>query len=512
MNDWTDGYIAEVSYTVGYYREQSPWMMYYTVLAQGFRPPKLDDGFKYCELGSGHGFTTNVHATGNPNGQFYCTDFNPGHTASAREMAAAGGVDNVKFYDMSFADFGQVDLPEFDMISLHGIYSWVSKQNREIIVDFCRDKLRVGGAVYISYNTQPGWASIMPVRDMMNQYAASSTEPLHTKVDKALAFIDELIANKAGYFAKNPGIEAYLQRLKEMPRNYVAHEFFNHEWWPLFFKDVAQELDGAKLSFVGSSFFPDNFDFYGQEIVNSVGDPNLKESIRDFLRNQMFRKDIYVRGPVRISEHEQRELLDQLRFSLVVHRQAVKLDIQLGMYSYNLQPEIYNPIVDALNEGPKTMGELASDPALENVTYAQLHQALQLMTGIGYIMPGPPTTTDAAKEKCEKFNRAVADRARMGNDCPAVISPSTGAGVMLDRISHLVLEALRQDTDPAEFVCDIVFSQGQRFVRNGQQLESREENVKQVQELVNQFREITLPTLNRCGIEVKDAVPASASS
>ena len=39
----------------------------------------------------------------------------------------------------SFAEFlSRDDLPDFDFITLHGIYSWVSPENRRTIVEFIR--------------------------------------------------------------------------------------------------------------------------------------------------------------------------------------------------------------------------------------------------------------------------------------------------------------------------------------------------------------------------------------
>jgi SAM-dependent methyltransferase len=65
-------------------------------------------------------------------------------------------------FDESFAEFASRDLPEFDYIGLHGIWSWISDENRAVIVDFIRRKLKVGGVLYISYNTLPGWAPLPP--------------------------------------------------------------------------------------------------------------------------------------------------------------------------------------------------------------------------------------------------------------------------------------------------------------------------------------------------------------
>ena len=79
-----------------------------------------------------------------------------------------------KLFDQAFAEFcARPDLPDFDFIGLHGIWSWISDENRAVIVDFIRRKLKVGGVLYISYNTQPGWAAIVLVKKSNNPLLAT---------------------------------------------------------------------------------------------------------------------------------------------------------------------------------------------------------------------------------------------------------------------------------------------------------------------------------------------------
>ena len=62
--------------------------------------------------------------------RWYATDFNPSQAAFARELAAASGAD-AQLFDDAFADFAESpDLPDFDYIGLHGIWSWISDANR----------------------------------------------------------------------------------------------------------------------------------------------------------------------------------------------------------------------------------------------------------------------------------------------------------------------------------------------------------------------------------------------
>ena len=94
-----------------------------------------------CELGFGQGLSTNIHAAASLV-EWHGTDFNPAEAAFAQETAVASG-SNAKLYYQAFADFcNRSNLPDFDFIGLHGIWSWINDQNRSIIVDFVKRKLR----------------------------------------------------------------------------------------------------------------------------------------------------------------------------------------------------------------------------------------------------------------------------------------------------------------------------------------------------------------------------------
>ena len=101
MTAWTSGYVAEVDYPYGYYREMSPALLSLAVLnrnisASHSRVPR------YLELGFGQGLSLNIHAAACP-GEFWGIDFNPVHTTNAQEMAEASGA-GPRIFDLSFAE------------------------------------------------------------------------------------------------------------------------------------------------------------------------------------------------------------------------------------------------------------------------------------------------------------------------------------------------------------------------------------------------------------------------
>src|SRR5882757_5507892 len=158
MAEWASGYVTDLGYTHGFYRELTPSYLGLVPLAVGQSGFDANASLMICELGCGQGLSANLIAAANPHIQYYATDFNPAHIVGAKALAAEAGTANVHFFDHSFAEFlVEPSLPTFDVIMLHGIYSWVQAPQRAEIVEFIRRKLKPGGLVYISYNSLPGW-------------------------------------------------------------------------------------------------------------------------------------------------------------------------------------------------------------------------------------------------------------------------------------------------------------------------------------------------------------------
>ena len=176
---------------------------------------------------------------------WYGTDFNPAQAAFAQDLAQSSGA-AAHLYDQNFVDFcTRQDLPEFDYVGIHGIWSWISPENRAVMVDFIRRKLKVGGILYISYNTQPGWAAMVPMRDLLTEHAevlGSDGQGIIHRIDSALAFADKLLATNPAYARANPQVADRISKIKDQNRNYLAHEYFNRDWEPMAFAKMADWL------------------------------------------------------------------------------------------------------------------------------------------------------------------------------------------------------------------------------------------------------------------------------
>ena len=191
--NWTDGYQTQVNYTYGYYRELSPNYQKFCLLLNGIDCPQETSQHTHCELGFGQGISLSINAASHAS-QFLGTDFNPSHTAHANMLAEQARIEQ-RYYDHSFEELLSQDLPSFDSISLHGIWSWISYENQLIILKFIRKFLKPNGIVYISYNCVTGWAANMPIRELFYshyKFNSKSTNPIQ-KVHEALDFSESLL-------------------------------------------------------------------------------------------------------------------------------------------------------------------------------------------------------------------------------------------------------------------------------------------------------------------------------
>ncbi|MDT8405652.1 MAG: class I SAM-dependent methyltransferase [Methylococcales bacterium] len=509
MTDWTSGYVADIGYTYGYYTELNPLRVRLAFLNAGLVPPEVGNA---CELGFGQGMSANLHAAASVT-HWHGTDFNPAQAAFAQELASASGA-NAQLFDEAFEAFcARTDLPEFDYIGLHGIWSWISDENRAVIVDFIRRKLKVGGVLYISYNTQPGWAAMVPMRDLLTEHAevlGADGAGIVSRIDAALSFVDQLLAANPAYARANPQVAERIQKIKEQNRHYVAHEYFNRDWQPMAFARMAQWLEPAKLQWACSANYLDTIDAVNltaeqQTLLASIPDVMFRQTTRDFCVNQQFRKDYWVKGARTLSTLEQAEALRAQRIVLALPRADVSLKVTGSLGEAALQEAVYAPLLDLLaDHKAKTLGQienaLKASHGGQSIGFAQLLQAIMVLAATGAVLPvQEEAAIQKAKKPAERINIHLMHKARSSNELTYLASPVTGGGIAVPRFQQLFLLARSQGhkhpADWARFVWQLLEMQGQRLLKEGQALETAEDNVAELGRQANAFAETQLPIL-----------------
>jgi SAM-dependent methyltransferase len=493
---------TELEYTYGYYRELAPGVLRLACLQAGVAPP-VARPLRYLELGYGQGVSINMHAAAIV-GEFWGTDFNPTQASHARALAEASG-SGATLLDDSFAEFAaRPDVPEFDIIGLHGIWSWISDENGRVIVDIIRRKLRVGGILYLSYNCLPGWAPSLPLRHLMKLHADLGSEAtgMIAKLEGALAFAKKVIDSGSIYFRANPAVGQRLKALSDLNRNYLAHEYFTQDWRIMAFSDVVKWLEDAKVTFVASANPLDQIDRInltadGQKLLGEIKHPILKESVRDYLVNQQFRRDVFMKGPRRLTSMELQEALRSEAFVLIVHPDEISMKIKTPLGEATLEEQVYRPLIAVLAENdyaPKTLVQLAASDKLKSLTLVQLAQALFALMGLRHLLPAQKSDNQS-RTHCRALNRYLLQRARSSTDIAFLASPVAGGGVPAPRFHQLFLLAMEAGKNAASEQADFAWEHGQRLVKDGKHLESREENIAELNDLASHFATKRLPIL-----------------
>lgn len=512
--NWTEGYIAEIDYTVGYFPELNPLRTRFALTSRGVQSRDISRP-TYLELGFGHGVPFAIHAAVCP-GEFWGTDFNPGQAAGAQDLIAASGAD-AKAFDVSFTELAErSDLPEFDVIALHGIWSWVSPENRRVIVDIARRKLKPGGVFYVSYNVAPGWTPLVPVRDLLQIHAAragNEGDGIVARLDAALDFAEKLAESGSLYFKQNPTAIERLKKMRDRNRKYVVHELSNAEWHPMPFAQLVEELGPGKLTFGATATLTEQFNGLhlsaeGQAIVAGIADLVLRETARDFLENAQFRRDYFLRGPRSLPSLVQTERMRKFRFVLGIDPKRFTFEIKGSLGTAKLQESIYAPVLDALGaEGAriKTLHEVEELVLPRGVSLAQAVQALTLMIAKNAVhLAQDDADIEWARPRAAALNLHLLDRARTNADINFLASPVSGSGIPVGRLDQLFLLARCQGKQSrAEWVeqsWQILSSQGQRVQKDGKRIEPEDENRVELGKIVEEFEAERLPVFLRLGL------------
>jgi SAM-dependent methyltransferase len=510
MSEWTEGYVSEIGYTFGYYSELNPLRLRLAFLYAGLVFPEVGTA---CELGFGQGVSTNVHASASCT-QWFGTDFNPAQAGFAQELAAASGAD-AQLFDQAFEEFcNRADLPSFDFIGLHGIWSWISDENRAVIVDFIRRKLKVGGVLYISYNTLPGLAAFVPMRHLLKRHydvMSCSGNGILSGIDSSFAFADKLLATGPAYATANPQMVERLKLVKGQNRNYLAHEYFNNDWDCIHFSEMADLLAPTKLNFACSAHYPDAVDVLNltldqQVLLQEIPDAVLRETARDFCVNQQFRRDYWVNGARRLSPFERTELLRQQQVILLLPRKDVSFKATGALGAATLQEAVYGPILDCLSDHqPKSLGQIEQQVQGENINFAQVVEVVMVLVGVGSLAAAQDEASIAkARPRTDRLNAYLCNKALYSPDIAYLASPVTGGAVGMGRLYQLFLLAKSQGKEqPAEWVqsaWQVLSTQGLKVVKEGKTLETAEENMADLAEQAQKFADQQIPILRALGV------------
>ncbi len=506
---WNNGYVSDIDYTFGYYSELSPDKLKLALALAGLEPINVRFA---CELGIGQGVTTNIHAAASEI-KWYGNDFNPNQAMYASRLASKSG-NGFQVSDEAFDVFcNDETLPDFDFIALHGIWSWVSAENRQVIVDFIRRKLRVGGVLYISYNTFPGWANFAPMRHILTQHSkafSAAAADMPSKIADALRFGQELLAMNPRYLSQHPAVSEQLNSAKDKNIRYLAHEYFNKDWDPTYFSDIASQLSDAKLEFATSAHYLDLVDAINMTkqqatYLKSLKDVNFRQSVRDFIVNQQFRRDYWIKGARRLTPMEKTELLRDVDIILTRNRSHVPETFKSPLGDVTLDKSVYGPILNCLSGNSITkIGSIADELKAKDINLNMVTEAISILVGIGCVAPVFESGLEHL-ESCKILNNTIIETSKSRNEIEYLVSPVFSGGIKVPRIDMLIigklLEGNKSENNIAREIAELFVNQGSTLSRtDGTMLSTIDEIREEIQTRIKQFVQETKPLLKKLQI------------
>lgn len=507
MSDWSEGYVSAVDYTLGYYSEMNPENIRFIFAHQGLKCPDVGTA---CELGFGMGLSTAIHAAGSVT-QWVGTDFLPNQALFAQELVDKAESDAFMF-DQAFDEFAaRDDLPDFDFIALHGIWSWVSDENRQIIVDFVRRKLKVGGVLYISYNTTPGWAPFLPFRNLMVQYFERLTAigiPVDQRIDQSLEFLKQLVETEPAYTQQNPIAVEKLSALDKKERRYLAHEYFNRDWAPMFFDEIEELLSSAKLVFASSARYLDHLDPVAlttrqHEMISRIDDTNVRQSVKDLMVGRQFRADYWVKGRRELTAIERQESMAEIRVLLTINPDDFEYKIAGTGNVATLDVDVYGPVLDAIRHYEiLSIAEIFQRVQAEQISFNQVCEIVLVLIGRGQaVAVQNQSAIEAARDSSVKLNFHLLLQCRSGRFVNYLSSPVSGGGVIVSEIEQMFLLGIANSiSEPdgwAEFAWSILNSQGRTLLdENKEPMQSAEQNLIKLRADATKFQNERLAILH----------------
>jgi SAM-dependent methyltransferase len=453
MTNWSRGYPVHEPYPPSWHYFQSPAHLRAICALMGVA---WDVGpntpLSIAEVGSGTGYTSCMLGAGNPSWQVLGLDYNPAHIAEARSMAAAAGLDNVNFWEADLAELDDAALaryPEFDLINVHGVWSWVGDPVREGILRLIRRRLRPGGLALVSYNALPGAGNALGLARLVR------TELLNAKdtargIDAAATWVKRLIDCEAVHLGKSSWRSLLTGEIGGARSGYLLHEFATEFWRPCFFADVSAALATARCEFVGSATMDENFPQMSlsaaqRELWDDAPDEASRQLVLDFCVPRSFRRDLYVRGvrPV------QRDAAVDALWLIEASSELGELAIAAQAGVAKLPAQIVGPVRAALASGPKTIRALRGLPECEHVTAGEL---LAILIGSGCAAPlwcaiGEGANWALATTRARRLNTVAAERIAphgIGRGSFGLASPALGGGLQASAMELAVARAIAQ--------------------------------------------------------------------
>ncbi len=444
------GYSAQLPYIYAYFRQQHPAMMHWQLLLQGYQIPSEIQHLPHLELGFGQGLGLSLTAVSRQGESYIGVDFMPEHCAGVAQLCE-GITPQLVLHSTDFQTFLANNTQQFQSISLHGVWSWVNPEVRQQLVSIFDQCLARGGIVYLSHNTLPGRAPVLPLQRLLYLTGQAPSEDALTSLSTAFSTLAEALP-LSRYAQAQPSLVNWWDEVSQSHPTYLMHEYMSSAWFPMLFADTAQTLAQAGLDYVCSADVMESIKALhltqAQQawLARFDDQPLLQESYSDLLRDTAFRRDIWAKDIQRYTPAARLSAILSTQLALIQPVDALPLTLTGDLGEFELPQAIYRPVLSWIEQqGIITGNDLhahLNHTAHLAVSEVQCVEIVQNLSAIGYLHPAQSSKDiQAATSHCHQLNQRLCQQAWTSSAIHYLASPVTGCGIQVSPWQQLCLLA-----------------------------------------------------------------------
>lgn len=399
-------------------------------VTNGFAPRGGAPGYTWADFSPGDGLNAALHAAANPGGRFFAVG------CSAPPTPLAVHADNLVC--------DPAELPPLDFAVCDGGLAHLADADRARRLDRLAAALKPGGILLLGYHALPGFAAMMPLRDVLFSLDHGETAPTALRVRAAFDWLDAADAAGAEYFRDHPGVRRRLAALAAADPAVAELELLGPRLRPLHFAQVATSALAAGLSFCGNAALRRNMaDLLlppgARGLLKRARKRTTFETLCDALANPFYRRDVYVKGRALADEAEFWRQHDRLTIGLAA---VAPEGVDLGHAQVSFSAFPFDALRRGLADGPRRVGDLPE--LIPEIARDAARSALALGLAVAAPQPAdfPPPPEGGGIAVPHPLNRALLAEAFHARGALKLASPLTGGLVELDRAAAIALDAV----------------------------------------------------------------------
>jgi hypothetical protein len=279
----------------------------------------------------------------------------------------------------------------------------------------------------------------------------------------------------------------------------------------MYFADISNKLHPAKLTYCTSANLLDQIESINltsemRNSLNQIENKIYKESLRDYLVNQQFRKDYWIKGGVKLSKIEREEKLKKLKVILISNPEDIVLKVQGSLGTANLNEQIYIPIIEFLSSHSViTLEEIYYATNKSTLNYNNLMEVVMLLVAKGNLsLVQDDVKYNNSKIHTQKLNQYFIENSINNENINYLASPLTGSAFFVSRIELMLLNESNLNNKQINLNPEKVFeklsSLGQKLITASKPLLTKEDNIKELNEIANNLIKKKIPILKKISI------------